>query len=48
MGCQQLSPEQQRAIDEYRLSNVDPGVGMAHLSLAKVVGLTISRAKGDA
>jgi hypothetical protein len=26
-GCQQLSPEQQRALDEYRRSNVGPGAG---------------------
>jgi hypothetical protein len=27
MGCQQLSPEQQRTLDEYRRSNVGPGAG---------------------
>ncbi len=27
VGCQQLTPEQQRALDEYRRSNVGPGAG---------------------
>jgi hypothetical protein len=27
VGCRQLTPEQQRALDEYRRSNVGPGAG---------------------
>ena len=27
LGCQQLSPEQQRVLEEYRRSNVGPGAG---------------------